>query len=136
LQILGLSHIGIAAKDSSAARQFFTQLFGSSSEETVAVQKTHTVMFDSPCTTRIELLEDASHDQSGPIHHFIQKRGGGIHHLAIRVDSIQKAIEFAKKQGWHLIDENYKIGAHKSKTVFYPSQKCWRRFGRVRRGST
>jgi methylmalonyl-CoA/ethylmalonyl-CoA epimerase len=59
--------------------------------------------------SRIELLEPTSDDS--PISKFLEKRGGGIHHIAVEVDDIKAALEKLRSQGARLIDEVPRIGA-------------------------
>ena len=59
--------------------------------------------------SRIELLEATSPDS--PIARFLEKRGPGIHHVAIRVDDIYAALQHLKQQGARLIDSEPRKGA-------------------------
>src|SRR5438876_12277124 len=66
--------------------------------------------------SRIELLEPKGADS--PIAKFMAKRGEGIHHIAVRVDNIEKALERLKASGARLIDEKPKRGAHNTRVAF------------------
>jgi methylmalonyl-CoA epimerase len=57
----------------------------------------------------IELLEATSADS--PISRFLEKRGPGIHHLAVQVDDIQAALADLRQKGARLIDEAPRRGA-------------------------
>jgi methylmalonyl-CoA epimerase len=59
--------------------------------------------------SRIELLEPTSADS--PISKFLEKRGGGLHHIAVEVEDINAALERLNSQGMRLIDEKPRIGA-------------------------
>ena len=59
--------------------------------------------------SRIELLEPTSDDS--PISKFLDKRGGGIHHVAVEVDDIEATLAKLKAGGARLIDESPRIGA-------------------------
>ena len=59
--------------------------------------------------TRIELLEPTSGDS--PISGFLEKRGGGIHHIAVEVADIEASLEKLKSRGVRLIDEKPRPGA-------------------------
>ena len=59
--------------------------------------------------SRIELLEATSADS--PISRFLEKRGPGIHHIAVRVDDIRVALADLKQKGARLIDEEPRKGA-------------------------
>jgi methylmalonyl-CoA epimerase len=57
----------------------------------------------------IELLESTSPD--GVVAQFIEKRGEGIHHIAIEVEDIDAALNKMKDAGYRLIDETPRVGA-------------------------
>ena len=66
--------------------------------------------------SRIELLEPTSEDS--PISKFLEKRGGGIHHIAIEVEDINAALAHMKAQGARLIDESPRVGAEDCLVAF------------------
>jgi len=71
-------------------------------------------------TQRIELVEPASADS--PVSNFVAKRGGGLHHLAYKVASVERALEVLKRAGLRLIDERPRPGAHGTRIAFvHPS---------------
>ena len=59
--------------------------------------------------TRVELLEPLSNDS--PVGRFLEKRGPGIHHVAIRVADIHGALTRLRESGARLIDEAPRVGA-------------------------
>jgi methylmalonyl-CoA epimerase len=76
--------------------------------ETVEDQKVRVAMLPLG-ESRIELLEPTSDDS--PISKFLEKRGGGIHHIAVEVDDIETALTQLREKGCRLIDEQPRIGA-------------------------
>lgn len=66
--------------------------------------------------TKLELLESTAPD--GPVAKFIEQKGEGIHHVAIRVANIEEALASLKAKGVRLIDEKPRIGAHGAKIAF------------------
>ena len=66
--------------------------------------------------TEVELLEPTSPES--PVSKFIEKRGEGIHHLALRVENIEAALEELKGKGIRLIDEEPRCGAGGAKIAF------------------
>jgi methylmalonyl-CoA epimerase len=70
--------------------------------------------------SRIELLEPTGPES--PIEKFMTKRGEGIHHIAITVDDIEKALERLKAAGVRLVDNEPRRGAHNTRIAFvHPS---------------
>jgi len=109
-------HIGIAVKNLDEAIDLYKKLgFELKEIEEVAEQKVRVAMLPVG-ESKIELLEATSEDSA--IAKFIEKRGEGIHHLAVNVEDIEKALENAKSNGLKLIDEKPRIGAGGKKVAF------------------
>ncbi|SMF66221.1 VOC family protein [Pseudobacteriovorax antillogorgiicola] len=124
MKILGISHIGIAAKDPGRAAWFFKEVLDLPwhGDELVKEQKTNTMMFGSAngaatSDSRLEILENEE-GQDGPIKKYLEIRGGGIHHLALQVDDIELAIAKMKEHQIQMIDEVPRGGAHKTRIAF------------------
>lgn len=115
--IKNVDHIGIAVKSLEETLPLYTDTFKLKLEgiETVENQGVK-VAFILAGNTRIELLEPLS-DES-PIAKFIEKRGEGIHHVALGVESIEDRIQEIKESGVRMIDEKSRIGAHHAKVAF------------------
>ncbi|QLH83929.1 methylmalonyl-CoA epimerase [Halosimplex pelagicum] len=64
-----------------------------------------------------ELLEPIA-DAEGPIPNFLDSRGAGIHHLALRTDDIGDALDRARAAGVDLIDEQPRPGAWGHEVAF------------------
>jgi len=105
-----IDHIGIATRGIDDSAKFYRDVLGLEIAETeeVAEQKVRVAMLPLG-ESRIELLEATSEDS--PIFRFLEKRGPGIHHLAVRVDDIQAALADLKQKGARLIDEEPRPGA-------------------------
>jgi methylmalonyl-CoA/ethylmalonyl-CoA epimerase len=105
-----INHLGIATKDISEALKFWEGALGLENvhTETVEDQKVRVAMLPLG-ESRIELLEPTSEDS--PISKFLEKRGGGIHHIAVEVEDIREALAKLKQAGARLIDETPRIGA-------------------------
>ncbi len=105
-----ISHLGIATKGIDEALKFWQDALGLENvhAETVEDQKVRVAMLPIG-ETRIELLEATSDDS--PIAKFLEKRGGGIHHIAVEVENIEQSLAKLKANGARLIDEQPRIGA-------------------------
>jgi methylmalonyl-CoA/ethylmalonyl-CoA epimerase len=105
-----IDHIGIATRGIDEAAAAWLTALGLSAFETeeVADQKVRVAMLPIG-ESRIELLEGTAPDS--PIARFIEKRGPGIHHLAVNVEDIYSALAGLKKDGVRLIDTEPRIGA-------------------------
>ncbi|HLM02849.1 MAG TPA: methylmalonyl-CoA epimerase [Pyrinomonadaceae bacterium] len=116
-----ISHLGIATKGIEEALKFYEDALGLKNVHTEVVedQKVRVAMLPIG-ETRIELLEPTSEDS--PISKFLEKRGGGIHHIAVEVEDIEAALLKLKQAGARLIDEQPRIGAENCLVAFvHPS---------------
>ena len=105
-----IDHIGIATRGIKDAMTFYRDALGldSAEIEEVAEQKVRVAMLPLG-ESRIELLEATSADS--PISGFLEKRGPGIHHIAVQVDDIRAALANLREKGARLIDEEPRHGA-------------------------
>lgn len=112
-----VDHIGIAVKSIDEALAFWQDSLGikCTGVEDVAEQKVKTA-FLPVGATEVELLEPTSGES--PVAKFMEKRGEGIHHLAIRVENLEAALAELKEKGIRLIDEKPRYGAGGAKIAF------------------
>ncbi|PYP92894.1 MAG: methylmalonyl-CoA epimerase [Candidatus Angelobacter sp. Gp1-AA117] len=115
-----IDHLGIAVKSLVQARKFYEQLgLEVITEEEVKHEKVKVAMIPVG-ESRIELLEATSDDSV--IAKFLQKRGEGLHHVAIHVPDLSHAVETLKANGARFITDEIKIGAGGHLYVFvHPS---------------
>jgi methylmalonyl-CoA/ethylmalonyl-CoA epimerase len=81
----------------------------------VAEQKVKVAFFDLN-GVHIELLEPISDDS--PIAVFIQKKGPGLHHIALASDDLEKELIRLDKEGIQLLDKTPRCGANQKKIAF------------------
>ncbi|KXG76884.1 4-hydroxyphenylpyruvate dioxygenase [Fervidicola ferrireducens] len=117
MKTLKIDHIGVAVKSIEEASKIYTELLGLEMHgiEEVQDQKVK-VAFIPVGESEFELLEAT--DPESSIAKFIEKRGEGIQHIALRVDDIEKALEELKQKGVKLIDEKPRYGAGGAKIAF------------------
>jgi methylmalonyl-CoA epimerase len=115
-----IDHLGIAVKSLAQARKFYEQLgLDVMAEETVPHEKVKVAMVPLG-ESRIELLEATSADSV--IAKFIEKRGEGLHHVALHVPDLTHAVEQLKAVGTRFVSDEIKIGAGGHLYVFvHPS---------------
>ena len=116
-----LDHVGIAVSDLSASLAFFKDVLGlhvEASEEIASARVRATFLNTGQST--FEMLEATSADS--PVAKFIDKRGAGMHHVALRVDDIEAALAHLRSRGIRLIDEKPRPGAEGALVAFiHPS---------------
>jgi methylmalonyl-CoA/ethylmalonyl-CoA epimerase len=105
-----VEHIGIATRSIEESLKFWRDALGLEVKhaETVEEQGVRVAMLPVG-EPRVELLEPTGEDS--PVAKFIEKRGPGIHHVAVRVRDIRAALAQLKAAGARLIDEEPRVGA-------------------------
>jgi len=105
-----VDHIGIATPRLDEALALWQDILGLKldSTEELAEQGVRLAML-AIGETHIELLEPLSHNS--PVGKFLEKRGPGIHHIAVRVPDIRATLAQLKDKGTRLIDETPRVGA-------------------------
>src|SRR5437764_9239316 len=105
-----VEHIGIATRSIEDALRFWRDALGLevTHEETVEEQGVRVAMLPAG-EARVELLEPTGDDS--PVAKFLEKRGPGIHHVAVRVEDIRATLAQLKTAGARLIDEEPRLGA-------------------------
>jgi methylmalonyl-CoA epimerase len=115
--ITKINHIGIAVNSIEDTLKLYTDVLGLKLKdiELVEDQKVKTAIIPVG-ETKIELLE-STHPEGAVAKH-IEKRGEGLHHLALEVSDIHGALEILKKKGIQLIDEKPRKGVEGTSIAF------------------
>ena len=112
-----IDHIGIAVKNLEEALKLYTEVLGLKTVtfETLEEQKVKTAIIDVG-ESKIELLEPLTADS--PLASFIEKRGEGLHHLALNVDNIETALNQVKEKNIPLVNEHPRKGVQNTRVGF------------------
>jgi methylmalonyl-CoA/ethylmalonyl-CoA epimerase len=118
-----LDHIAIAVPDLDAAIRRFSEDIGLVLEgtEDVADQQTTTAFLPAG-ETRIELIHPM--EEQGPVQAFLDKRGGGLHHLCFETDDLDGDVERLRAKGYRFISESPREGAHGTRVIFIHPKSC------------
>lgn len=113
-------HLGIAVRDLDAACQVYEALgIEAEGREVVAHEQVEVAMLPL-AAGRIELLRPTSPDSA--VARFLERRGEGLHHCALRVPDLAQAVERLKAAGLRLVREQIQIGAGGHRYIFvHPS---------------
>ncbi|MBX7224663.1 MAG: methylmalonyl-CoA epimerase [Chitinophagales bacterium] len=113
-----IDHIGIAVKDLEKSNALFSTLLNRVPflQEKVDAMKL-SVSFFKLGDTKIELLEPLASDS--PISKFLEKKGEGIHHVALLVDDIHAEMNRLRKEGFQPLTEHPYIGANNKLVCFF-----------------
>ena len=110
MNISHIENIGIAVTSLDEAIPFYEDVLGLKCYKTEEIedQKVKTAFFQIG-QNKIELLEGTEPDST--ISKFIEKRGEGVHHVALAVNNIEGALQELKEKNIQLIDEKPRLGA-------------------------
>lgn len=112
-----LDHVAIAVKDLEGALALYRDVLGLpvGGVERVEDQAVD-VAFVGEEPGRIELICPFRPDTG--VAKFLDRRGEGLHHVAVRVPDVAAALTELKARGVALIDETPRAGAHGTKVAF------------------
>lgn len=115
-KIKGIDHVAIAVTDIDGALAKYKAVLGLDvrERELVASQKTEAALLPIG-GSNIELISPKGNDGLAK---FLDKRGPGLHHIAIEVEGIEAALALLKSLGVPLIDETPRNGARGHKVAF------------------
>ena len=99
-----IDHVGVAVRSLESALKFYEGVLGmsASGRETVAAEKVNVAMLPVG-GPRLELLEPTEADS--PVGRFLDKRGEGLHHVALLVADLAAAVERLRGAGARLVNE-------------------------------
>ena len=115
-KIKKIDHVAVCVADIDEAAAKYKQALGLEGQdrELVASQKTEAMLLPIG-DSNIELISPRGNDGLAK---FLEKRGPGLHHVAIEVEGIEGALAFLKGIGVPLIDETPRKGARGHKVAF------------------
>jgi methylmalonyl-CoA/ethylmalonyl-CoA epimerase len=121
--ILRIDHIGIVVSDLDEAIKWHTNFFGAT--------------LISREINRKQMLEEANLllgdfvfqfmtpiSELSPIAKFLEKRGPGIQQIALQVEDIEIATEYARNNGVRVLYETWQVGTNNSKINFLHPKDC------------
>ncbi|MDP4127058.1 MAG: methylmalonyl-CoA epimerase [Bacillota bacterium] len=112
-----INHIAIIVKDIEKALIPYREGLGLKETEIEYVESYNVrVVFLPIGDTQIELVQPLGDE--GEFVEFLQKTGGGLHHIALEVDDIQKTLQNMEGLSISMKDRSPRPGAHNSIVAF------------------
>lgn len=117
MKIKKISHIAIADHDDQQSKTLYEEILGMkyTGSEEVASEGVNTHFFQTG-ESNIETLTPL--DADSPISGFLNKRGPGLHHIALEVEGLDEYVLKLKAAGIRLLSEEPKQGAHGMRIIF------------------
>ena len=112
-----LNHVGMVIKNTEEMVSLFSKLFGFEITEprTFPEEGFKSTMISKEEVT-LELIEPMG--PKGIIQKFVEKQGGGLHHVSIQVDDLEEEIKRLKALGVQFVNEEPSEVSESSKVVF------------------
>lgn len=112
-----LDHTALCVKDLQASIGLIEEILGQpvAHQEFVEGQKVDAAFFDFPNGASLELVSPRG---NAGLERFLEKRGDGLHHLALRVENIDEVLRRLDARGVPLIDKVSRPGARGHKVAF------------------
>lgn len=135
----GIDHVSIAVGDLDAAVEFFTSVLGlqlahEEINEREGVREAMLVGSEGASNRAygmgaVQLISPStgigSQTGANGVANYLQQRGNGLHHLAIRVPDVTKAAEAARAGGVRVLSETPLSGTAGSTIVFLHPKDCF-----------
>jgi methylmalonyl-CoA epimerase len=112
-----IDHVGVAVADIDSALALYGDTFAMplAHRETVTEQGVEAALLDvGPC--HVELLRPLGPET--PVGKFLERKGPGLHHVAYRVDDIERTLAELEGKGVELIDSAPRTGIRNSRVAF------------------
>jgi methylmalonyl-CoA/ethylmalonyl-CoA epimerase len=116
IKIRKIDHIAVAVGDIDETLAKFKAVLGlePSEREVVDSQKTEAALL--PCgEASVELIKPVGNEG---LQKFLEKKGPGLHHIALEVEGIEDALKLLESLGVPLIDKTPRAGARGHKVAF------------------
>ena len=110
-----IHHVGVAVSDLDEAIALYQKVFGAELVHRASTDEL-TAAFLQAGDAEVELLQPLRDDT--PVGKFLANRGPGLHHIAVAVPDIDRAIAEARADGLEMIDQEPRVGLHGTRIAF------------------
>ena len=117
MKVKKISHIAIAGDDPEQSKVLYEDILGLNftGSELVEREGVNTRFFGVG-ESKIELLEPLTEDS--PVGKFLEKRGPGLHHIALEVEGLDAYVARLKAANIRLLSDEPQLGAHGMRIIF------------------
>ncbi|MEJ2778916.1 methylmalonyl-CoA epimerase [Stygiolobus sp. RP850M] len=115
METQNIDHIGVVVEDIDKAIKFYTTTLGMKlvhREDLLDRGIKVAFLTGTNGETAVELLEPINHeDMNNTVAKFLKTKGPGLHHLAVKVENIEKSLKELESNGLQLVDKVPRPGA-------------------------
>jgi methylmalonyl-CoA/ethylmalonyl-CoA epimerase len=118
-----IHHVGIVVRNLEEAFSFYKDTLGLSLHKMATIQDQGVKAALLPIgDSEIELLEPMTADSG--VGRFLEKKGGGLHHVCFETDDVTAELQEAKDKGLRLIDQQPRPGLAGIIAFLHPQSCC------------
>ena len=119
IPVTRLEHVALAVPDLDAAISFYSEVFGATISETfISREQGVRMAYAHLGNAKLELMEAI--DEDSPIAGFIKRNPtGGIHHICLETENVDRAIADAGKVGLRVLGDGIAKPGHHGKKLFF-----------------
>jgi methylmalonyl-CoA/ethylmalonyl-CoA epimerase len=115
METQNIDHIGVVVENIDKAIKFYTTTLGMKlvhREDLLDRGIKVAFLTGTNGETAVELLEPINHeDMNNTVAKFLKTKGPGLHHLAVKVENIEKSLKELESNGLQLVDKVPRPGA-------------------------
>jgi methylmalonyl-CoA/ethylmalonyl-CoA epimerase len=115
METQNIDHIGVVVENIDKAIEFYTTTLGMKlvhREDLLDRGIKVAFLTGTNGETAVELLEPINHeDMNNTVAKFLKTKGPGLHHLAVKVENIEKSLKELESNGLQLVDKVPRPGA-------------------------
>ncbi|MEJ2770518.1 MULTISPECIES: methylmalonyl-CoA epimerase [unclassified Stygiolobus] len=115
METQNIDHIGVVVENIDKAIEFYTTTLGMKlvhREDLLDRGIKVAFLTGTDGETAVELLEPINHeDMNNTVAKFLKTKGPGLHHLAVKVENIEKSLKELESNGLQLVDKVPRPGA-------------------------
>ncbi|MEN3044750.1 MAG: VOC family protein [Candidatus Hydrothermales bacterium] len=110
-----VNHISVAVKDFDRATKIFEKIFELEPEIHYFEERKLKIAIFHLENLMFEIISPLEGEET--VSKFLEKRGDGIHHIALEVEDVEEKIKYFKENGFNIVEDIRK--GIKSKKVFF-----------------
>lgn len=117
--VTGIGHVAILVSNLDETGRLYQKLFGATpgKVEVIPEQGVKTTMLDVGGDVKLEILEPLPGSNMEKV---LEKRGEGIHHICLKVDNVERELDFLADEGVSLIDRKARRGLEGMVAFIHP----------------
>jgi len=117
MRVQGIDHIGVAVRSVDNALELYSRVMGLKVKKVEILEDRRLkVAFLEIGEISFELLEPLEGEKV--VSKFLEKRGEGVHHVALLVDNLEECVKYLRAKGLRMLGTQPQKGAEGKRIIF------------------